>query len=272
MKVLTIAGNTFRELIRGRASFAVLLYLLLLPALAIPGGYVAVGQERKILVDVGLSLLTLIGIFLGVAWGTGLAGGGIDRHSLGFMLSKPLDRWQLILGRFAGLVAAQSVATSLMGILLTLSHFVLLLLPLDESSGGGVSNVAGRDGWLFRLWLAIGLVFLELLIVTALAMLCSELTSQPLAMVLTLLLTLIGRSATELIRLAESVTSPLASGLFRILYYLIPNLASLNYLAEAGYDIEIPLRQVGGHLLYATFTIVVILLLTTIAFERREVE
>ena len=153
MKVLTIAGNTFRELIRGRASFAVLLYLLLLPALAIPGGYVAVGQERKILVDVGLSLLTLIGIFLGVAWGTGLAGGGIDRHSLGFMLSKPLDRWQLILGRFAGLVAAQSVATSLMGILLTLSHFVLLLLPLDESSGGGVSNVAGRDGWLFRLWL-----------------------------------------------------------------------------------------------------------------------
>jgi len=274
MRILTIARNTFRELIRGRAMLAVLAYLILVPALAIPGGYVAVGQERKILVDVGLSLLTVIGILLGAIWGTGLTGGGLDRASLGFLLSKPVDRWQLILGRFGGLMAAQGVATGLMGVLLTLGHLALMVLPWGSGDGIGWNGTSGPTGpasWLPRLWLVIGLVYLELLIVTALAMLFRALTSQALATVLTFILTLIGRSAAELIRLAESVTSPLLRGGFRALYFLIPNLASLNHLADAGYDTEIPLRIVGGHLLYAIFTIAVILILTIIVFERREV-
>lgn len=271
MRILTIARNTFRELIRGRAILAVLAYLILVPALAIPGGYVAVGQERKILVDVGLSLLTLIGILLGAFWGTGLTGGGLDRAALGFLMSKPVDRWQLILGRFGGLMMAQGVATGLMGAILTLNHLALAALPWVEGDGREWNDLPGRTGWLLPLWVVIGLVYLELLIVTALAMLFRALTSQVLATILTFILTLIGRSAAELLRLAESVTSPLLRGGFRALYFLIPNLASLNYLAEAGYSTEIPLRIIGGNLLYAIFVIGLILVLTIIVFERREV-
>lgn len=270
MKILAIAGSTFRELIRGRTVWVVLVYPFLLLALAVPGGYVAVGQERKILVDVGLSLLTLLGISLGTIWGTGLAGGGIDRQSLGFLLSKPIDRWHLVVARYGALAAAGGMTISLMGLALSACHLILPILPWIDR--GDVWSGAGRDGWLLRLWIVIGLVFLEVLIVTALAMLLRELTGPALAVMLTFLLAMIGRSASEMIQLAETVSSPITSWFLRVLYYLIPNLASLNYLAEAGYESDIPLDLVGGHLLYALFTVVVILLLTVIVFERREVD
>ncbi|MFM8394611.1 MAG: ABC transporter permease subunit, partial [Acidobacteriota bacterium] len=117
-KILAIAVNTFRESMRERGLLAVLIYLILLPVVALAGGYVAVGQERKILIDVGLALLTLLGLILGVYWGTGMVRVEIDRRVLNFLLAKPLQRWQLIAGKFLGLALTQLVATGLMALAL----------------------------------------------------------------------------------------------------------------------------------------------------------
>jgi len=246
-------------------------YLILLPLLAIPGGYVAIGQERKILVDVGLALITLIGVFFGVIWGTGQGDSGGDLDSLALLFSKPVRRWQIVLGRFVGLVAAQTLTTVTMGALLVLAHLRFVLMPIADGKDAG-HNADLPGGWSLRLWIVIGLVFLEILIVTALALLFRELTNQPLAVILTLLLTLIGRSATELPQLAEKMASPVVGGIFRVAYYLVPNLASLNYLATAGYDGKIPPGHLGGHIIYAVLVILVINFLTMVVFERREIK
>ncbi|NBO63571.1 MAG: hypothetical protein EBU88_01750 [Acidobacteria bacterium] len=271
MMTLTIATNALRQTIRGRAVFAVGAYLILLPLLAIPGGYVAIGQERKILVDVGLALITLIGVFFGVIWGTGQGDSGGDLDSLALLFSKPVRRWQIVLGRFVGLVAAQTLTTVTMGALLVLAHLRFVLMPIADGKDAG-HNADLPGGWSLRLWIVIGLVFLEILIVTALALLFRELTNQPLAVILTLLLTLIGRSATELPQLAEKMASPVVGGIFRVAYYLVPNLASLNYLATAGYDGKIPPGHLGGHIIYAVLVILVINFLTMVVFERREIK
>ena len=266
-KILAIAVNTFRESMRERGLLAVLIYLILLPVVALAGGYVAVGQERKILIDVGLALLTLLGLILGVYWGTGMVRVEIDRRVLNFLLAKPLQRWQLIAGKFLGLALTQLVATGLMALALLAILFLSGSLGLLTEARPG----DGPVGWESPLWPVLGLIYLELLIVTALALLFAVVTNQALAMILTILLTLIGRSSPELLWLAESASHPVWRAILRATYYAIPNLASFNHLIDAGYGVAIPLRLFTGQLLYAIFTLLVILALTMILFERREV-
>lgn len=266
-KILAIAVNTFRESLRERGLLAVVVYLILLPVVALAGGYVAVGQERKILIDVGLALLTLLGLLLGIYWGTGLGRVEIDRRVLNFLLAKPLQRWQLIAGKFLGLALTQLVSTGLMALALLSILFVAARLGLLTEVPPG----DGLVGWGGAIWPVLGLVYLEQLIVTSLALLFAVLTNQALAMILAILTTLIGRSSSELLWLAETAGHPAWRMIFRTIYYLIPNLASLNHLIDAGYGVTIPLRLFAGQLLYAIFVLLVILLLTIILFERRQV-
>lgn len=252
VKILTVAANTFRETIRERWLVVLPIYVVLLPVVALAGGYVAVGLERKILIDVGLSLLTLIGILLAIFLGTGLARVEIERGVINFLLARPLRRSELILGKFAGLGAALLVATGGMGAILAI--FELLI-------------VGGRVG---ALWPVIGLIYLELLIILALALFFSSFTNQLLAMVLALLLTMIGRSAPELNGIAEGA-GPVVRSIFRVIYYLVPDLASFNYIAAAGYGGTVTARLVGGLILYAVVTLAVIISATIAIFERRDI-
>lgn len=252
VKILTVAANTFRETIRERWLVVLPIYVVLLPVVALAGGYVAVGLERKILIDVGLSLLTLIGILLAIFLGTGLARVEIERGVINFLLARPLRRSELILGKFAGLGAALLVATGGMGAILAI--FELLI-------------VGGRVG---ALWPVIGLIYLELLIILALALFFSSFTNQLLAMVLALLLTMIGRSAPELNGIAEGA-GPVVRSIFRVIYYLVPDLASFNYIAAAGYGGTVTARLVGGLILYAVVALAVIISATIAIFERRDI-
>ena len=255
IKILTVAANTFRETIRERWLVVLPIYVVLLPVVALAGGYVAVGLERKILIDVGLSLLTLIGILLAIFLGTSLARVEIERGVINFLLARPLRRGELILGKFAGLGAALLVATGGMGVILAI--FDLLI-------------VGGGEGGVGALWPVIGLIYLELLIILALALFFSSFTNQLLAMVLALLLTLIGRSAPELNGIAEGA-GPVVRSIFRVIYYLVPDLASFNYLAAAGYGGTVTARLVGGLILYAVVALAVIICATIAIFERRDI-
>lgn len=265
LKILAIAINTCRESLRERGMLVVVVYLILLPVIGLAGGYIAVGQERKIVIDLGLALMTLFGIILGIFWGAGLVRVEIDRRLLNFLLARPLQRWQLIIGKFIGLALTQLISVALMASILVLT---LLVLPAVSSGEGPRALLTGLGLSLFPVLL---MVYLELLIVTALALLFAAFTSQVLAMVLTLLLTLIGRSAPELLWLAETAPSQPLRLFFRAIWYLIPNLAGLNHLVEAGYGVAIPIRLLGGQMLYGLLTLVVILMLTIIIFERRQV-
>jgi hypothetical protein len=120
------------------------------------------------------------------------------------------------------------------------------------------------------LWPVIGLIYLELLIILALALFFSSFTNQLLAMVLALLLTLIGRSAPELNGIAEGA-GPVVRSIFRVIYYLVPDLASFNYIAAAGYGGTVTARLVGGLILYAVVALAVIICATIAIFERRDI-
>src|SRR5437870_7555468 len=154
--ILAIARNAFREAVRDRVLYNLVVFVLLLITSAIFVGELSAGEEAKITVDLGLSAMLLFGVFIAVFVGVGLVYKEIERRTLYSILSKPIGRGEFLLGKYLGLC-------------LTLLVNILIM-------GGGLSLalVYVKRGWdplVVRIWPAIFLIYVELAILTGVAML-----------------------------------------------------------------------------------------------------
>src|SRR6266481_1765873 len=168
-RVTTIAGNTFREAVRDRVLYNLVLFVLLLIGGAIFLGELSAGQESKIIVDLGLSAMLLFGVFIAIFVGVGLVYKEIERRTLYAILSKPIGRGQFLLGKYLGLCLTLFVNVIVMGV------------------GLSLALVYVRRGWdplAVRIWPAIFLIYIELVILTAVAMLFSAFSSPALSALL----------------------------------------------------------------------------------------
>lgn len=59
-----------------------------------------------------LNLCLLLAPLVALALGSGAIAGERDRGTLTYLLAQPLDRWELLMGKFAGLAASISLATA----------------------------------------------------------------------------------------------------------------------------------------------------------------
>jgi ABC-type transport system involved in multi-copper enzyme maturation permease subunit len=115
-RTLAIARNAFREAVRDRVLYNLVLFVLLLIAGAIFLGELSAGQEAKIIVDLGLSAMLLFGAFIAIFVGVGLVYKEIERRTLYAILSKPIGRGQFLLGKYLGLCLTLLINVLVMGI------------------------------------------------------------------------------------------------------------------------------------------------------------
>ena len=101
-RVLAIAGNAFREAVRDRVLYNLVFFVLLLTAAAIFIGELSGGQERKIIVDFGLSAMLLFGVFIAIFVGIGLVYKEIERRTVYAIFSKPVGRGEFVVGKYLG--------------------------------------------------------------------------------------------------------------------------------------------------------------------------
>src|SRR5438094_10143469 len=80
-RVAAIARNAFREAVRDRVLYNLVIFVLLLIAGAIFRGEIAAGQEAKIIVDLGLSEMLLFGVFIAIFVVVGLIHQDIERRT-----------------------------------------------------------------------------------------------------------------------------------------------------------------------------------------------
>src|SRR5437870_9454007 len=198
-RTFAIARNAFREAVRDRVLYNLVLFVLLLIGGAIFLGELSAGQEAKIIVDLSLSAMLLFGVFIAIFVGVGLVYKEIERRTLYAILAKPIGRGQFLLGKYLGLC-------------LTLFVNVLIM-------GGGVSLalIYVRRGWdplVFKIWPAILLIYVELMIVTGVALLFSTFSSPALSALLTFFVFIIGHLSADLKTLANSAGSAPARWLF----------------------------------------------------------
>jgi len=256
-RVAAIARNAFREAVRDRVLYNLVLFVLLLIAGAIFLGEISAGQEAKIIVDLGLSAILLFGVFIAIFVGVGLVYKEIERRTLYAILSKPIGRGEFMLGKYLGLCLTLLVNVAVMGVGLSLALIVVK---------------RGWDPLALRIWPAIFLIYVELAILTGVAMLFSAFSSPALSALLTFFLFVIGHFSADLKTLAHSMGSAPARWVFAGLYYLLPNLANYNAITTAAHGQVPEVRAVVMAAVYGLIYIGVLLAATTLVFSRRNLK
>jgi Cu-processing system permease protein len=251
-RILTIARNTFREAVRDRVLYNLIVFVLLLTAAAVLLGELTDGQEARTIVDLGLTAVLIFGTFISIFVGVSLVSKEIEKRTLYAILSKPVRRGEFVIGKYLGLCLTLLVNTAIMGVGVSLALLYV----------GGSQLIAPA-------WTAVALIFLELTIITAAAIVFSAFSTPALSALFTFLIFVIGHFSSALRELAQSMASVAAKVLFDSIYYLLPNLSNFSFTTQAAHGQFPSVPLFGASLLYAVVFDVVLMALAVLIFSRR---
>jgi ABC-type transport system involved in multi-copper enzyme maturation permease subunit len=253
--VVAIARNTFRETVRDRVLYAFVVFAFLLTLAGILLGSISVGQDLRILEDLGLATIAFIGGIIGIFVGTSLVHKEIERRTIYLIVTKPLSRWQFVTGKYIGLA--------------------LCLLVVSVAMGGfllGVVALLNPDHTVNPLMVeAVALIYVELLFVIAVATFFSTFATPLMSVVFTLAVWFIGHFALSLRDLGRLSTDPATTRFFDFVYWLMPDLASITKIrGDLMYGRQPELELLLFLCSYVLAYIVLLLSMATIVTERRE--
>ena len=252
MKIIGIALNTFRESARNKIFYLLLAFGLFFVLSSHFISILAVGDKTKVLEDIGLAAIHFFTVVIAIFTGINLIYKEIEKKTIYNVISKPISRSVFILGTFCGL------ALTLLAALLSMAAMFMLLLKL----------LAGT--WDGQVLLYFAMLFIELLILTALSLFFSAFTTPILSFIFTLSLFVIGHIMWTYNEFKLLIHSPFLKGLTRLLYYLLPNLHKFNIKNAVVVHQTIDPGQAGYAVLYGICYIGVLLTATILIFHRRE--
>jgi len=256
-RIAAVAWNTFREAVRDRVLYNLVFFALLLIATAILVGQISIGIETIVLVSLGLSAISVIGLLIAVFTGVGLVSKEIEKRTLYALLAKPLRRWEFLVGKFGGLVLTLTVNTAAMatGLLLALLY---VKHPLERGDG--------------TVFIAVYFILLKLAIVVALALLFSCFTSQLLAILFTAGLYIAGLFVSEMRHLDASRVGPAMRHLFSAISYVLPNFQNFDVMAAAAHAKPLPSALILHNTLYAAFYCAIVLSAASVVFANKNLK
>lgn len=253
-RVGAIARNTFREAVRDRVLYNLVLFVLLITVCAVFVGELSAANETKIIVDLGLSASLVFGAFIAIFVGTALVYKEIERRTVYAIFSKPVGRAEFLLGKYLGLCATLLVNTVVMGI--------GIALALIYVRGGWTSAAA-------NVFPAMLLIYLELLILVAITLLFSTFSSPTLSALLAFALFIVGHFSSDLRQFADSTGTPAARAFFTFLYYLLPNFSNHSFTVATAHGELTPLTLIAYVALYSLLYIAALLAAATLIFKHR---
>jgi ABC-type transport system involved in multi-copper enzyme maturation permease subunit len=251
-KILALAGNTFREGVRDRLFVAVGVFGLVVLAGSFVIGPLSLGEQVRITLDIGLAAISILCFLIAILIGTGIVYKEIEKRTIYTVLSKPVSRWQFIVGKFLGLNATVSLLAAMMTVVLLLVGWV---------AGGRLD---------LQILSAVLLTWMELTLLTSLSILMSTLCSPILGAIFTLLLYFIGHTSADLNELASRFGSRSIKLISTILYHALPNLEYLNVRSKVIHGVRVEVEYVAFASSYALLYTVIFLVIAVLVFERKE--
>ena len=260
-----VAVNVFKESVRDKVLYNLVVFATLLIAVSYLLGQLTAGQDVKIVKDFGLAAIATFGRLLAVFIGIGLVWKEVERRSIYNLLSKPMSRHEFILGKYAGLALTLFVNVAIMTV-----AFYAVLAYLDTQFPDSVRALwpaPATDPGMLR---AIALIFLELLLLTAVALFFSTFSSPFLSVALTCGLWVIGHFNSDLRNFEAVVESPAAAYLTRGLYYVLPNFAAFDIKTQVVHALPVPGTYMVATSAYAIVYIALLLTAAAAIFSRRD--
>jgi ABC-type transport system involved in multi-copper enzyme maturation permease subunit len=256
-RVVVVAWNTFREAVRDRVLYNLVFFALLMMASAILVGQISIGIENIVIVTLGLSAISVIGLLIAVFIGVGMISKEIDKRTLYALLAQPVRRWEFLAGKFSGLVLTLAINTTAMaaGLFLALWY---VKHPLERTD--------------ITVLVAVYFILLKLALVVALALLFSCYTTSLLAILFTAGLYVSGLFVQEMRSFrADTMSLALRSG-FRWLSYLLPNFENFDVMASAAHGRLIPAALIAQNTAYTALYCVLVLAVAAVVFSRRDLK
>ncbi len=255
-RIAHIAFNTFREAVRDRVLYNLIAFALLLSGAAILVGQISIDIEKLVVINLGLTAVSLFGVVIAIFIGIQLVSKEIEKRTLYTILSRPVRRWEFIVGKFFGLagtlvVNAFFMAIGVFGALFYVSH-----------------KFVRADALVL---VALYFIVLEFLIVCSLALLFSSFSSPLLSAVFAFSLFVIGSFAEDLrgfAAMAHGITRWLATGAA----YLVPNFSALNVISSIAHEQPVAGPLIVGNTLYALVYATMALSGAVLIFERRNLK
>jgi len=263
--VLTIAVSVFRESVRDKVLYNLVFFAVLLIGASYLIGQLTAGQDVKIIKDLGLSAISGFGLFMAVFIGIGLVSKEVDRRSIYSVLAKPIHRHTFILGKYLGLLLTLAINIAVMALAL---YAVLGCMSWTESAEFKKGwEAAATDPAMLK---AIGLIWLQLAMVTVVALFFSTFSSPLLSAALTFGIFIAGQFSAELNQFEQVVDSPLAGYLTRGLYFVIPNLGIFDVKAQVVHAQPVTWGYIGVTSAYGVTYVAALLTAAMWIFSRRD--
>jgi ABC-type transport system involved in multi-copper enzyme maturation permease subunit len=252
-----VATNTFREAVRDRVLYNLVFFALLMMGAAVLVGQISIGIEESVIVSLGLTAISVIGIFIAVFIGVGLVSKEMDKRTLYALLAKPVERWQFLLGKYGGLVMTLAVNTAAMAVGL----YVVLW---------SVKHPLERSDW--YVLVAVYLILLKLALIVALAMLFSCFTTPFLAILFTVGIYIAGVFAEDLRTMQAIDITPATMKLLRGISYVLPNFENFNVMGAVAHGRGVPISLVWSDTAYAIVYAGIVLIGASMVFSRRNLK
>lgn len=258
-RILAIAQNTFREAIRNKVLYALLFFAVLLILGSVAIGRLSLHEEVRIIEDLGLAATSLFGIIICVFVGVNLVHKELDRKTIYLILARPIRREEFLLGRYLGTLGTMAVMVFLMAAVLA-------------------ATVAARGGDLHgSLLKAVVLVYLEVAIVSAVALFFSSFSTPFLSGLFTFLIFVAGRLVPDIRQLATRFPPGASRWALQATAAILPN-GRLFYVSGAVVEEQwrsihmtfVTWTYVAQAASYALFYSAAVLLLAAVVFRRRD--
>lgn len=305
-RIYAIALNTYREAVRDKVLFGVLVLASGVLALTLALGELSLDQQMRVVTDLGLASISLFSVVVAIFLGSSLLYKEIERKTLYVILPKPIARFEFLLGKYFGIVATCAVFVAIMGALqlvvtaiqagasvvlvsgalaalfaalglgLLVSKDRTLVVPIWALLALGAATwiCATVDVELFRLLASLVLNLGEVLILTAVALLFSSFSTPFLTGAFTFGVWLVGRAAHDMVAMRTRVLSPAMKKLLSWLAEVVPNfnlfVPGRNTLVARSADWGEPLTYVATSMGYAVLYAAATLVAAALIFRRRD--
>lgn len=254
-RIFVIASHVFREVIRDRVLYLIGIFALILIGSAGFLPQVAAGVQDKILLDIGLAAMGIIGLVVAIFIGTGLVNKEIEKRTVLVLISKPVSPTEFIVGKQIGLSAIIAV------LLTAMTAIYLLVLLFNQVSFSLLSII-----------LAVFFLWLELSLITAVAILLGVFTSSLLATLLAFAVYLMGHLSPDIVKLGKLAKNSTLEMVTQGIYLVLPDLSRLDLKNQAIYGLFLlPANQtLFLNFIYGVIYIILVLAIASLIFSRRQ--
>jgi Cu-processing system permease protein len=247
-----IATNTFREIIRDRVLYGIVVFALLLIGVSLALGELSFAEQARISANFGFTGIQLSASILAIFVGSSLVAKEIEKQTILTLLARPITRSQFLVGKFFGLILVIGTVMFGLGAVLAVTvHFLKLVLGLN-------------------FLIALYGVMLEALILTSIALFFGSFSRPIMTVIFTASLFLIGHWISSLSFFIEKSQSMTFKTVSTIIQKILPDLERFNWRSGPIYDTTVSAGELAGTSVYALGWIVLLIAATTLIFRRRD--